>query len=165
MRQGSRKTFSQRQTLLLTNLIPCDIRKSCATLLYNFDRFATLNGFSPYFYFPGRIICVIKSVPPTAPFSIPHEPPAPIQLTTSSETSRHFTTYLLTVAQLTMSSQSLYSSIQAILNKLLEPNDFNTLTWMAMGAVLLLMIQSILPSGLSNLVPLFYLVLSCSSLP
>ena len=57
-----------------------------------------------------------------------------------------------------MSTQSLLVTAKEILCELLEPNDFKTSTWMAMGACLLLLSQYYLPSGLSNALPLVYLL-------
>ena len=57
-----------------------------------------------------------------------------------------------------MSSQTLFVTAKEILCELLEPNDFNSSTWMAMGASLLLLGQYYLPSRLSSSLPLVYLL-------
>ncbi|KAL8747866.1 MAG: hypothetical protein Q9190_000314 [Brigantiaea leucoxantha] len=56
-----------------------------------------------------------------------------------------------------MPSHSLFRTICDVLNELLEPNDFKVSTWMAMGAVLLLLSQTYLPSSLGTYPPILYL--------
>ena len=57
-----------------------------------------------------------------------------------------------------MSFGSVFSTIRDALNELLEPNDFKISTWMAMGALLLLVAQSYLPSNIGSRLPIIYLV-------
>ena len=52
---------------------------------------------------------------------------------------------------------NIFSTAKEICNELFEPNDFKLTTWLAMGASLLLVAQSLLPGRLSNGLPLAYL--------
>ena len=56
-----------------------------------------------------------------------------------------------------MSFLSHILTIMDTIKELLEPNDYQTATWMALGASLLLLSQSYLPYNLGNSVPLLYL--------
>lgn len=57
-----------------------------------------------------------------------------------------------------MSSQSFASSLLDIVKELLEPNDFNISTWMAMGATIMLLLQCYLPASLGSSLPILYLI-------
>ena len=56
-----------------------------------------------------------------------------------------------------MSLKSFLVATQQILGELLEPNDFNISTWMAMGACVMLLGQRFLPHVLGSWFPFVYL--------
>ena len=56
-----------------------------------------------------------------------------------------------------MSPQSFLVTTQQVLGELLEPNDFNISTWMAMGACVMFLGQRFLPHVLGSWVPFAYL--------
>lgn len=57
-----------------------------------------------------------------------------------------------------MATKSIYSTLKDIFNELLEPNDFEISTWMAMGVALLVIGQSYLHLSWIKELPFSYLI-------